>query len=167
MYTFNYKYNDIWVQRRGPRSSFLSVSSDFRFCLRVCTYYHPTMHDHGTDTHGHVSIPQIELKQYNFVSMPVDGCCGRRSDQRPSFSYIIYIPVYTRVYVLFTGIGYAMVSVSLLTAAYYNILIAYCFFFLFSSFTQTLPWSGCDHAWNTPACSVQASNNTGKKHCYW
>ena len=46
-----------------------------------------------------------------------------------------------------------MLMLSLYIGIYYNILISWSFFYLFSSFTSSLPWATCDNAWNTAACS--------------
>ena len=43
-----------------------------------------------------------------------------------------------------SGIGTGMVIVSALVACYYNMIIAWAFFYLFSSFTSSLPWETCD-----------------------
>ncbi|KAK2715136.1 hypothetical protein QYM36_009952 [Artemia franciscana] len=54
---------------------------------------------------------------------------------------------------LFQGIGYAMFSISFLVAIYYNVIVAWSFYYLFASFTNELPWSHCENDWNTPACA--------------
>ncbi|XP_071954065.1 sodium- and chloride-dependent glycine transporter 1-like isoform X2 [Antedon mediterranea] len=51
------------------------------------------------------------------------------------------------------GVGYGMVTVSFLVCIYYNVIITYTIYYLFSSFTSTLPWIGCSNDWNTPYCS--------------
>jgi SNF family Na+-dependent transporter len=48
------------------------------------------------------------------------------------------------------GVGYAMFIVSYLGIIYYNMIIAWSFFYLFSSIGSELPWSSCDNPWNTP-----------------
>nr|XP_027214213.1 sodium- and chloride-dependent glycine transporter 1-like isoform X2 [Penaeus vannamei] len=53
---------------------------------------------------------------------------------------------------LFQGIGIGMFMIAFFIALYYNIIIAWAFFYLFSSFTAELPWQSCDHWWNTAAC---------------
>ena len=35
----------------------------------------------------------------------------------------------------------------------YNVVIMYCFYYLFASFTNVLPWVSCHNNWNTPLCS--------------
>ncbi|XP_019644970.1 PREDICTED: sodium- and chloride-dependent glycine transporter 2-like isoform X1 [Branchiostoma belcheri] len=53
---------------------------------------------------------------------------------------------------LFQGIGYTQVIASALVGIYYNCIIAYTLFYLFSSFTSDLPWRTCDNTWNTGDC---------------
>jgi SNF family Na+-dependent transporter len=43
-----------------------------------------------------------------------------------------------------------MFVVSIFTGIYYNMIVAWCFFYLFSSFAADVPWKGCDNPWNTP-----------------
>ena len=50
---------------------------------------------------------------------------------------------------LFQGLGYAMFLMSTLVGIYYNIILGWALYFLYSSFTTKLPWSSCDNAWNT------------------
>ncbi|RUS69231.1 hypothetical protein EGW08_023006, partial [Elysia chlorotica] len=53
---------------------------------------------------------------------------------------------------LFKGVGYGMVIVSGTVCIYYNIILAWTLFYLFSTMQSTLPWSRCDNSWNTPTC---------------
>ncbi|XP_002736305.1 sodium-dependent noradrenaline transporter-like, partial [Saccoglossus kowalevskii] len=48
--------------------------------------------------------------------------------------------------------GLAVVLISYYVALYYNVIIAWSFYFLFSSFTLTLPWTSCNNTWNTEYC---------------
>ncbi|XP_050707991.1 sodium- and chloride-dependent glycine transporter 1-like [Eriocheir sinensis] len=57
-----------------------------------------------------------------------------------------------KVVPLFQGVGVGMFMIAFFIALYYNVIIAWAFFYLFSSFTATLPWQSCDHWWNTDAC---------------
>lgn len=41
------------------------------------------------------------------------------------------------------GIGVAQCIVSLIVAIYYNVIMAYCLYYIFASFTTTVPWSYC------------------------
>ncbi|XP_039248942.1 sodium-dependent proline transporter-like [Styela clava] len=49
---------------------------------------------------------------------------------------------------IFKGIGYGMVLVSFFVIIYYNVIVAYAFYYLFASFTSVLPWTLCDQWWN-------------------
>lgn len=42
-----------------------------------------------------------------------------------------------------------MVLVSVMTAIYYNMILAWSFYYMFASFTSRLPWTDCDNKWNT------------------
>ncbi|KAK3589108.1 hypothetical protein CHS0354_017450 [Potamilus streckersoni] len=50
------------------------------------------------------------------------------------------------------GIGYASCFMAYIVAFYYNVVIGWSFFYLFSSFTLNLPWGGCNNSWNTEHC---------------
>jgi len=48
------------------------------------------------------------------------------------------------------GVGVAMVIISLIVAIYYNVIMAYCLYYIFSSFTAEVPWTYCansTHGW--------------------
>ena len=45
------------------------------------------------------------------------------------------------------GIGFAMCTLSTIVAIYYNVVMAYCLHYMFSSFASVLPWEACDPAW--------------------
>lgn len=60
---------------------------------------------------------------------------------------------------LFAGIGYAMFLMSGLVAIYYNMILAWALFYLFSSLNSELPWKSCDNWWNTDACRRFDSKN--------
>uniref|UniRef100_A0A3B3RPV9 Transporter n=1 Tax=Paramormyrops kingsleyae TaxID=1676925 RepID=A0A3B3RPV9_9TELE len=53
---------------------------------------------------------------------------------------------------LFEGLGYGSQVVVLYSSIYYIIILAWAFFYLFSSFSSTLPWSTCGNFWNTATC---------------
>ncbi|CAL1546239.1 unnamed protein product [Lymnaea stagnalis] len=53
---------------------------------------------------------------------------------------------------IFTGIGYGMVTICAVVCIYYNIIIAWTFYYLFMSFKRVLPWTTCGNPWNTPLC---------------
>uniref|UniRef100_A0A671FNP7 Transporter n=1 Tax=Rhinolophus ferrumequinum TaxID=59479 RepID=A0A671FNP7_RHIFE len=54
---------------------------------------------------------------------------------------------------LFKGVGYAVILIALYVGFYYNVIIAWSLYYLFSSFTFNLPWTDCGHAWNSPNCT--------------
>ncbi|XP_076036937.1 sodium- and chloride-dependent glycine transporter 1-like [Oratosquilla oratoria] len=64
-----------------------------------------------------------------------------------------------KVLPLMQGVGFGMFIIAFFISLYYNIIIAWAFFYLFSSFTAELPWSSCDHWWNTAACRWFDSKN--------
>jgi SNF family Na+-dependent transporter len=45
------------------------------------------------------------------------------------------------------GVGFAMCTLSLIVAIYYNVVMAYCLYYMFASFTSVLPWQTCDPNW--------------------
>lgn len=61
---------------------------------------------------------------------------------------------------LLKGIGLAECLIAYLVAFYYNVIIAWSFFYLVSSFTSSLPWTTCGHKWNTDNCSDLYHNFT-------
>lgn len=63
-----------------------------------------------------------------------------------------------------TGIGVGMLVVSSLVSLYYNVIIAWTFYYLSMSFQSPLPWS-CDAPHNRPLCQAQvpAGSRVGRK----
>nr|XP_020840858.1 sodium-dependent noradrenaline transporter isoform X2 [Phascolarctos cinereus] len=53
----------------------------------------------------------------------------------------------------FKGVGYAVILIALYVGFYYNVIIAWSLYYLFSSFTLNLPWTNCGHPWNSPNCT--------------
>uniref|UniRef100_A0A1B6KRM4 Transporter n=1 Tax=Graphocephala atropunctata TaxID=36148 RepID=A0A1B6KRM4_9HEMI len=62
---------------------------------------------------------------------------------------------------IFKGAGLSSVMVSFFMATYYNVIIAYFLYYLFTSFRASAPWSDCSNKWNTPRC-WQPSLNTSR-----
>ncbi|XP_072836596.1 sodium-dependent noradrenaline transporter [Pogona vitticeps] len=55
---------------------------------------------------------------------------------------------------LFKGVGYAVILIALYVGFYYNVIIAWSLYYLFSSFTLgELPWTKCGNPWNSPNCT--------------
>ncbi|XP_069848892.1 sodium- and chloride-dependent GABA transporter 2 isoform X1 [Dipodomys merriami] len=62
------------------------------------------------------------------------------------------ITAWRKICPLFEGIGYASQIIIILLDIYYIVVLAWAFFYLFSSFTTDLPWGSCHHEWNTENC---------------
>ena len=58
------------------------------------------------------------------------------------------------------GVGFAMIVLSLIVSIYYNVIMAYCLFYLFNSMRSVLPWTECDPAWADARCYVRAGNSS-------
>ncbi|EUB64015.1 Sodium- and chloride-dependent GABA transporter [Echinococcus granulosus] len=60
---------------------------------------------------------------------------------------------------LFKGVGYAGTFILFCLNSYYNVILAWIFFYLFASMQRSVPWSNCGNFWNTKFC-VDANTNT-------
>merc|ERR1711971_411401 len=45
------------------------------------------------------------------------------------------------------GVGIGQCAVSIIVAIYYNVILAYCIYYIFASFTSEVPWSKCSTNW--------------------
>ncbi|XP_076827049.1 sodium-dependent dopamine transporter isoform X2 [Brachyhypopomus gauderio] len=54
---------------------------------------------------------------------------------------------------IFKGVGFTVILISLYVGFYYNVIIAWALFYLFSSFSGELPWVHCNNTWNSANCS--------------
>ncbi|XP_074527626.1 sodium- and chloride-dependent GABA transporter ine [Halichoeres trimaculatus] len=61
---------------------------------------------------------------------------------------------------LLKGVGLASVAISFIMCTYYNIVITWALYYLFSSFQAPLPWQSCNNTWNTPNCTNHATNSS-------
>ncbi|KAI8782629.1 sodium- and chloride-dependent GABA transporter ine [Biomphalaria glabrata] len=52
----------------------------------------------------------------------------------------------------FKGAGAATVMISFLFTTYYIVIITWSCYYMFSCFTETLPWMHCNHSWNSDHC---------------
>ena len=52
-----------------------------------------------------------------------------------------------------------MCGLSIYIGTYYNIILSWAFFYIFSSFSSSLPWASCGNWWNTDACRRFDSKN--------
>ncbi|KAI4892739.1 hypothetical protein NFI96_032303, partial [Prochilodus magdalenae] len=62
------------------------------------------------------------------------------------------ITCWRKICPLFEGLGYGSQVVVLYSSIYYIIILAWAFFYLFSSFSSQLPWASCSNTWNTETC---------------
>uniref|UniRef100_A0A8C5AYQ3 Transporter n=1 Tax=Gadus morhua TaxID=8049 RepID=A0A8C5AYQ3_GADMO len=74
------------------------------------------------------------------------------------------ITCWRKICPLFEGIGYGSQVVVLYSSTYYIIILAWAFFYLFSSFSSELPWASCSNTWNTATCLPL---NNGNSHMNW
>lgn len=63
--------------------------------------------------------------------------------------------------VVFSGVGFSMLVVSFLCCVYYNVIIAWCLYYMFKSFASIVPWANCDNWWNTPNCALSKKPTNG------
>lgn len=69
------------------------------------------------------------------------------------------ITCWRKICPLFQGMGYASHLIIAFSATSYVIIMAWAFFYLFSSFSAELPWAACGHYWNTAACMEGSQSN--------
>ncbi|XP_051562709.1 sodium- and chloride-dependent GABA transporter 2-like isoform X2 [Myxocyprinus asiaticus] len=62
------------------------------------------------------------------------------------------ITCWRKICPLFEGLGYGSQVVVLYSSIYYIIILAWAFFYLFSSFSGELPWASCRNWWNSDTC---------------
>ena len=60
--------------------------------------------------------------------------------------------IYARLVPGLSGIGYGMVLIPIIINSYYTVIMGYSWFFLFSGFTNKLPWTDCSNDFNTEHC---------------
>ena len=61
---------------------------------------------------------------------------------------------------LLKGVGVAAVVMSFFLATYYNIIISWALYYLFSSFSTVLPWYSCKFDWASANCSEGLRNSS-------
>ncbi|XP_024921999.1 sodium- and chloride-dependent betaine transporter-like isoform X3 [Cynoglossus semilaevis] len=62
------------------------------------------------------------------------------------------ITCWRKICPLIQGLGYGSQIIMLYTVMYYIVILAWGFFYLFSSFSSELPWVSCNNTWNTGNC---------------
>jgi len=60
-----------------------------------------------------------------------------------------------RISPIFKGVGFCAVLVAFFVSFYYNVIIGWAFYFLFSSVSIRLPWKDCMNDWNTEYCAIR------------
>ncbi|KAJ8333756.1 hypothetical protein SKAU_G00410750 [Synaphobranchus kaupii] len=54
---------------------------------------------------------------------------------------------------VFKGVGYTVILIALYVGFYYNVIIAWSLYYLYSSCTLELPWQKCGNIWNSENCT--------------
>ncbi|CAJ0941346.1 unnamed protein product, partial [Mesorhabditis belari] len=62
------------------------------------------------------------------------------------------ITTWGRICPLFKGIGYCVIMIAFYTDFFYNVVIAWGFHYLYTSFQTNLPWASCNNSYNSKAC---------------
>uniref|UniRef100_A0AAV2M7J8 Transporter n=1 Tax=Knipowitschia caucasica TaxID=637954 RepID=A0AAV2M7J8_KNICA len=70
------------------------------------------------------------------------------------------IMCWRKVCPLFEGMGYASTMIIFYGCISYVVILAWAFFYLFSSFSGELPWAVCNNTWNSNLCVVLNDYNT-------
>lgn len=66
----------------------------------------------------------------------------------------------TKACPLLKGVGMATVAISFIMCTYYNIIITWALYYMFSSFRSELPWENCNNTWNTVNCTDHVTNSS-------
>ncbi|KAJ8372065.1 hypothetical protein AAFF_G00294790 [Aldrovandia affinis] len=70
------------------------------------------------------------------------------------------ITCWRKICPLFEGLGYGSQVLVLYASMYYIVILAWAFFYLFSSFSAELPWASCRNPWNTDTCVALGQKNS-------
>jgi len=84
------------------------------------------------------------------------------------------VTVYSNLAPLFKGLGFANFMASCMVGLYYNMIIAWTIYYMFSSFTSKLPWEDCGQDFNSDFCfsitdyanCTKWRNETGEAYVY-
>jgi len=74
--------------------------------------------------------------------------------------------VWNKIAPYFAGLGFSAVAVSFLVGVYYNMVVAWCLYYLFISFTDELPYSKCPIIEGTNQTVVECEK-AGSTQYYW
>ncbi|CAF1158166.1 unnamed protein product [Adineta steineri] len=75
------------------------------------------------------------------------------------------ITCWRKICPLLAGIGWAVTIIAFYTDFYYNVVISWGLYYLFSSLRKILPWSECNHRWNTKDCSTVKTRRQFLENC--
>lgn len=59
------------------------------------------------------------------------------------------IKAYTYIAPLFKGVGYCTVIIITFVTIYYQLIMSWIIYYLYSSFSSVLKWGNCDNSWNS------------------
>ncbi|XP_013392308.1 sodium-dependent serotonin transporter isoform X3 [Lingula anatina] len=79
------------------------------------------------------------------------------------------LTVWKRICPMFKGIGFGIIFIATWVSFYYNTIIAWAFYYLFSSMASEVPWATCGNPWNTDNCTTfrdRSLNKTLAKNNY-
>ncbi|CAI6364685.1 unnamed protein product [Macrosiphum euphorbiae] len=63
------------------------------------------------------------------------------------------LTVWKKICPALKGVGYAICLIDMYMGMYYNTVISWALYYLFSSMRSELPWTSCDNPWNTLNCT--------------
>uniref|UniRef100_A0A672RJE9 Transporter n=1 Tax=Sinocyclocheilus grahami TaxID=75366 RepID=A0A672RJE9_SINGR len=66
----------------------------------------------------------------------------------------------TKACPLLKGVGMATVAISFIMCTYYNVIITWALYYMFSSFRSELLWDNCNNTWNTANCTDRVTNSS-------
>ncbi|XP_052371322.1 sodium-dependent dopamine transporter [Oncorhynchus keta] len=146
------------------------------------TLVSPAGHPHGHGlalgpSHGHTPVPGEERETWgkkidfllSVIGFAVDLAnvwrfpylCYKNGGGAFLVPYLFFMVIAGMPLVPPLGVGFTVILISLYVGFYYNVIIAWALFYLFSSFTGELPWVHCNNTWNSPNCSdLWAFNNS-------
>lgn len=75
------------------------------------------------------------------------------------------VGVWNAIHPYLGGLGYACVVVCILVGMYYNMIISWCFYYLFASFQNPLPYSSCPRDLN--GTLLEECKEAGSTQYYW
>lgn len=103
------------------------------------------------------------FETFNEGRMKRNPCVFTHGSAHSIYAWNSYEVLFEICHVLFAGIGYASHVIIAFGATSYITIIAWAFFYLFSSFSVHLPWATCGNDWNTGGCPSREERG-GKKY---